>query len=287
MSIAYLNGNFIPMEEAKLPILDRGFLFADGVYEVIPVYNNKIFREEAYLKRLKTNLNTIYIDLHPALFPKIIKGLLQKNPFQLEQAIYLQVTRGVANVRSHEIPSIISPTVFGFCMLIPAQRKEVLRKGVAVITVEDIRWGRCDIKSINLLPNILMRQKAKEAGAEEALFVKEGFVFEGTSTNLFIVKNKIVMTPPLGRKVLGGITRELVIELAREHEIATMEKNITEEELSSADEVWLTSSTKGILPVTKIDTYPINNGLVGPLYLALRGYYEAYKNSLLQKPDVN
>jgi D-alanine transaminase len=269
-NIVYSDGKYIPLDEARISVLDRGFLFADGVYEVIPIYNGKPFCKQQHLDRLQKSLQGIYMQLPfnqqqwYGIFDNLIK---ENNATQGNYHIYLQVTRGVASSRGHAFPDDIKPTVFiavnKSTKVLPYQE---LCRGKAAITAQDIRWSCCHIKSISLLPNILLSQQAKRAGCEEAILIRDGYAIEGASSNLFIVKNNNLITPPLSSYILGGITREIVIELARKNEILCKEQQITESELANADEIWITSSTREIYPITRLDDRPVGDGKVGSIW---------------------
>lgn len=279
MSIVYLNGEYLPDTQACIPVLDRGFIFGDGVYEVIPVYQGKLFRLLPHLERLQNSLD----------------GIRLRNPYSAEQwrerltelvqqngggnlSLYLQVTRGVAR-RDHAIPEKVTPTVFCMCNPIQAISDEIRLHGVAAITVEDIRWQYCHIKAIALLPNILLRQQAIDTGAAEAILIRNGLVTEGAASNVFALIDDVLCTPPKGPQLLPGITRDLVVELAHTHDIPCEERNITTPELKAAAEIWLTSSTKEILPVVKLDEQPVGQGVPGTLWQQMIQYYQDYKQS--------
>jgi len=279
-SIAYLNGEFLPLSEARVSILDRGFQFADGVYEVIPVYAGSPFRLEAHLRRLARSLGEIRMDLPMAAeaFAEAVRELLRRNNAGDCQA-YIQVTRGEAP-RNHPFPEAVHPTVVMTCTPVTPVPGEWVRDGVSAITVEDIRWARCDIKSIALLPNVMMRQKAAEEGAFEALWVHEGLAVEGAASNLFAVFDGEALTPPDGPRVLPGITRDVVLELAADDDLPVRTGTITAEDLAAADEVWLTSSTKEVLPVTRLDGRQVVSGRPGPLYRTVLDAYRARIRSI-------
>lgn len=284
--IAYLNTQFLPLAEARISPMDRGFLFADGIYEVIPVYAGKLFRLEEHLDRLDYSLNEIH--LHSPLtrggWRNLLEELVAKNGSG-NMSVYLQVTRGVAEVREHAFPAkSIPPTLFAMCSPISKPKTEDIDHTVGgkAISVSDIRWLRCDIKSISLLPNILMRQKAVEAGALEAIFIRNGSATEGSASNLFIVKAGRLITPPKSHFILGGITRDLILELATLNGFPFVERAISEEELRSADEIWVSSSTREILPITELDGAPVANGEVGPIWKKFAALYVTYKASLFE-----
>ena len=273
--LVYLNGEYLPLGEAKVPVLDRGFLFGDGVYEVIPVYGGKAFRLDEHLRRLEQSLagigmsNPLSDAAWGAIFDRLIAGAE-------DQQIYLQITRGVASKRDHAIPAGIAPTVFVMC----APIAPIPLAGIKAITVTDIRWDRCNIKAITLLANVLLRQEAVEKGASEAILVRDGCVLEGAASNILIVKDGVIITPPKGDTILPGITRDLVLELAREQGIPTEERHISLGELRGADEIWMTSSTREILAVIELDGGPVSGGVPGPLWKTLQTAYQDYKQAL-------
>jgi len=283
MQIAYYNGNFLPLEEVKIPAMDRGFLFGDGVYEVIPVYAGKLFRLQQHIIRLRNSLAAIELTIAATdeQIKTILQNLVARNPVAAEQGLYIQITRGPAPVRDFPFPEIVNPTIFAYCMPVVIPPTATLAKGVSVITVKDIRWKHCNIKAITLLANILMRQKAKQVGAKEAILINDGEAVEGSSSNLFIVTNGVLVTPPLTNKILGGITRDLILELALANDIPLQERAIPASELMIADEIWLTSSTKEIWPVVELDGKIISNGQAGPLWTRMIEYYQNYKQTLI------
>ncbi len=278
----YLNGEYLPLDQACVPVLDRGFIFGDGVYEVIPVYDGKAFRLAHHLQRLKNSMQAVRI-ANPHSdeeWSAIINGVVAHNNGG-DQSVYLQITRGVAR-RDHRFPDDITPTVFVMSNLFEPVAREQLEQGVAAITLDDIRWQYCSIKSIALLPNILLRQQAVERGAAEAILLRNDEVTEGAASNVFIVKDGVIVTPPKTDCLLPGITRDLIVEQAREHGLAVREANIKQNELEAADEIWLTSSTKEILPVTHLNGQPIGNGRPGKMWHQMYELYQAYKQSLRQ-----
>lgn len=254
--IIYLNGSFIPLEEAKLSPFDRGFLFADGVYEAIRTYNGKLFRLEDHLSRLKRSLLSIEIEYNEVdQLDSIIYKLIEKNHFASENIfIYLQITRGSSLTRTHHFPDSTISTIFITTNEIK-DNDDKRNKGVKVITTEDLRWKRCDIKSISLLPAVLAKQKAHENSAEEAILVRDGVITEGTHTNFFAVRNNTVYTAPEGNFILSGITRKVVIELCNKLDIKVKEEFIKTDKLKSFDEYFITSTTKEITPVAQINDW--------------------------------
>lgn len=281
-STVYLNGVYLPLDEACVPVLDRGFIFGDGVYEVIPVYGGRAFRLEHHLQRLKNSMQAVRI-ANPHSdeeWSAIINHVVTRNNGG-DQSIYLQITRGVAR-RDHRFPDLTTPTVFVMSNLFEPVPKEQLEQGVAAITLDDIRWQYCSIKSIALLPNILLRQQAVEQGAAEAILLRNGEVTEGAASNVFVVKDNIIITPPKTDCLLPGITRDLVVEQANKHGMPVKETNIKQADLETADEIWLTSSTKEILPVTRLNDRAVGNGQPGNVWRHMYALYQAYKQTLRQ-----
>ena len=279
-STVYLNGEYLPLEQACVPVLDRGFIFGDGVYEVIPVYNRKVFRLEHHLQRLNNSMRAVRLNnpFTDAEWSEIINNVIDRNDGG-DQSIYLQITRGVAN-RDHRFPGDVAPTVFVMSNLFVMVPREQLEHGVSAITLDDIRWQYCSIKSIALLPNILLRQQAVEQGAAEAILIRDNEVTEGAASNVFIVKDGVIITPPKTDCLLPGITRDLVVEQAHEHDIPVKEIIIQQDDLLAADEIWLTRSTKEILPVTQLNGETVGSGKPGPVWEQMYGLYQEYKNNL-------
>lgn len=274
--IVYLNGSFLPVHEASISVMDRGFLFGDGVYEVIPVYGARAFRLEHHLQRLDLSLQGIRIanPLSHVQWTDILTALIRHNGGG-DQSLYLQVTRGVAPKRDHAFPRDVQPTVFA--MSTPLGEPGTVQRGVSAITVDDIRWKHCNIKAITLLPNVLMRQQALDAGAAEAILLRDGYATEGAASNLFIVRDGEVITPPKSNLLLPGITRDLAVELCHAHAIPCREAEISEVELRSADELWVTSSTREVVAVTQLDGTPVGGGRPGPLWQRISALYATYK----------
>ncbi len=278
MSLAYLNGEFLPLAAARVPVLDRGFLFGDGVYEVIPAYGGHPFRLDHHLERLAGSLAGIRMrpPLTAAEWQAIFRRLLQDHAGE-DRSIYLQVTRGVGERRDHGYDDRLVPTVFAMTSPIHPPDPALGKTGVRAITRHDIRWTRCDIKAITLLANLLLRQEALDAGAAEAILLRDGLATEGAASNLFVVREGVLLTPPKGPRLLPGITRDLVLELAVANDLPCREEDITESALRQADEIWITSSTREILPVTELDGVIVGDGRPGPLYHRLHGLYQDYK----------
>jgi len=269
----YLNGEYLPLAEAKVSVLDRGFLFGDGVYEVIPAYSGKLFCLEAHLARLNNSLSAIRLslDLDTEQWLSILEPLLVEGDAQY---IYLQVTRGVAEKRDHAFPEVCQPTVFAMCSPIVSFPGE---KGVQAMTLDDMRWELCHIKATTLLANILLRQQAVDEGCAEAILIKDGYATEGAASNVFAVIDDVLITPPKNNEILPGITRDVIIELAQANQIAIQEDVISLEALELASEIWLSSSTREILPVTRLDNKPVGDGQVGPVWQAMQALFQEYK----------
>lgn len=275
----YLNGEFLPPDQAKVSAFDRGFLFADGVYEVIPVYGGRLFRLPHHLQRLEMSLAAIGLSYQksPAEWLRIFERLVTDNG-PGDQSVYLQITRGPAP-RDHAFPAEVRPTVFAYAQTLQYPVTSQHNVGASAITVDDIRWRRCDIKAIALLPNVILRQEAQQRGATEAILVRDGYVTEGSASNIFIVHAGRLLTPPKGSFILPGITRDLILELARDHNIPCGEEPIDETELLAADEVFITSSTREITPVVRINEQTIGDGKPGPMHARLHTLYQEYKQA--------
>jgi D-alanine transaminase len=275
----YLNGEFLPLSEAKVSVLDRGFIFGDGIYEVIPVYGGRLFRLSHHLQRLDQSLASIHMEnpfSHPQ-WQQLLEELVERNGGG-EQSLYLQLTRGAAP-RDLSIPGDTTPTLFAMSSPVGKAEVATLRRGLRAITVKDIRWQRCDIKTISLLPNVLLRREADEAGVDEAIFVRDGEITEGSASNIFIVRNGIVTTPPKGRYLLPGITRDLVVELCGRLGVQCEVRPIDEQALFEADEIWLTSSSREIMPLIELNQQPLANAQPGPIWERVISHYQAYKQA--------
>ena len=281
----YLNGRFLPLAEAGISPLDRGFLYGDGVYEVIPVYSRRAFRIDEHVKRLQATLDGIKLanPLTADGWKEVIAKLIEAAPWD-DQSIYLQVTRGADDKRDHAFPPASVPsTAFAFASPLVTTPAEVRAKGVAAITVPDLRWSRCDLKVISLLANVLARQQAVEQGCAEALLIRDGLMKEGAASNIFIVKDGVLLAPPKTHLMLPGITYDVILELAATHRQPLVIREITETELRSADEVWMTSSTKEILAITMLDGEPVSTGKPGPLAGQMWQWYQDFKNTVMRK----
>ena len=281
----YLNGQFMPLEQAMVPVLDRGFIFGDGVYEVIPVYSRLPFRLDEHLRRLQHSLDSIKLaNPHTdAEWKQIIHDLIEKNEGE-DQYLYLQVTRGVAK-RDHAFPKVIKQTVFMMSSPLLHPDPALKTSGVTAITAVDNRWLRCDIKSISLLPNVLLRQLAVEAGTMEAVLLRDGFLIEGAASNIFVVKNGTLYAPPKNHLMLPGITYDVVIELARANGIPVEIGDVPEAAVRDADELLLTSSTREVLPITQLDGQPVGNGQPGPIFQRMDTLYQTHKATVMRRKN--
>ena len=275
----YLNGAFLPPAQARVSVFDRGFVFGDGVYEVIPVFGGRLFRLPHHLARLGNSLREIRMTnpLPAAEWQRVFERLVEIQGGG-ELSIYLQITRGVAP-RDHAFPPNLVPTVFAYATPLKYPPAEQVECGIAAITAPDIRWLRCDIKAIALLPNAMLRSQALDAGAAEAILLRDGFMTEGAASNIFVVRGGYLVTPPKGPLILPGVTRDLVLELARAHDVPCAEAAVSEAALRTAEEIWMTSSTKEILAVTRLDGKPIGSGKPGPLHARLLALYKEYKRA--------
>jgi len=272
--LVYLNGEMTPLSEAKIPVLDRGFIFGDGVYEVIPIYGRRMFRSDQHMARLFRSLDKIGIPNPHGLagWMALIQQVVDASPDD-DQMVYLQVTRGVAR-RAHAFPAEVTPTVFIMTNPLVLPSAEVRGKGVACVTMDDKRWLHCEIKSVSLLGNVLAAQYAAENQVTEAIQFRDGMLTEGSSSNVWIVKDGVLAGPPKDNLILEGIRYGLIQELCEGLGIPMQVRRISREEVFAADEVMISSATKEVLPVTRIDGQPVGNGAPGPIYAKL---YEAYQ----------
>ena len=281
----YLNGQFKPLAEAGVSPLDRGFLYGDGVYEVIPVYSRRPFRIDEHLTRLQATLDGIRIanPLTVDAWKSVIFKLIADAPWE-DQSVYLHVTRGADDKRDHAFPpASVPPTVFAFASPLVTPSAEQRTRGVSAITVADERWARCDLKVLSLLANVLARQAAVEHGCTEALLIRDSYLKEGAASNIFIVKDGVLLAPPKTRLMLPGITYDVILELAATHGQMVDVRELTEMELRHADEVWMTSSTKEILPITTLDGQPVGNGQPGPVAARMWQWYQDFKNHIMRQ----
>jgi D-alanine transaminase len=282
--IVYLNGQFMPLEEARIPVLDRGFIFGDGVYEVIPVYSRHPFRLPEHLRRLQHSLESIRLPnpLNDAEWTALMREIVSRNAGD-DQYIYLQVTRGVAR-RDHAFPKGVKPTIFMMTSPLVTPPAEQVKQGVIAVTTNDFRWLRCDVKSVSLLANCLLRQQAVDAGAVEVILFRDGYLTEGSASNVFAVSNGRLLAPPKNHLVLPGITYDVVLELAQANGVPCEIREVAETEVRHADEIWITSSTKEVLAVTQLDGKAVGKGVPGPLFRRVYELYQDYKRSVMRQP---
>jgi len=281
MGKVYLNGKYVDQAQAVLPITDRGLLFGDSVYEVIPAYAGIPFRAEQHLKRLQRSLDAIHLKnpLSPGQWEEILERLCSEKAGQ-DQSIYLQITRGSYEKRSHRIPEHVSPNVIAFSSPITERDPSIASEGIKAITLEDIRWKHCDLKTTNLLPNVLALAEATDKNADDAILIRHGEAKEGTSSNLFIIANSLLITPPDSDQLLPGVTRDLILELARESNIPFAQATINEQDLKDATEIWLTSSTREIAPVVELNGKPVGDGKPGAYWQHMDQLYQAAKQRI-------
>lgn len=280
MNQVFLNGEWVAPENAQISAFDRGFLFGDGIYEVIPVYNSHLFRFSEHLTRLKNNIDELklpnpYSDIE---WKALCQTLIDNNGGG-DLSIYLQLSRGSTGARAHALPaSSTPPTVFATCSTLPRVPDDVLSKGVKVTLLDDIRWQWCHIKSTSLLGNLMLADQATQAGATEALLLRGEQIVEGATSNVFAIKDGVVITPPKSNHLLPGITRDLVIELLQSNNIALQERDLNVSELSNLEELWICSSTREIYPVTSVDDKQIGDGAPGPIWQQCLKLFQQYKS---------
>jgi D-alanine transaminase len=284
--MVFLNGSFLPLEQAKVSVLDRGFIFGDGVYELIPVYSRAPFRMDGHLARLERSLAAVGIRNPYARerWREVILGLVERQPWQ-DQAVYLQVTRGVAR-RDHAFPEGAEPTVFAMSNPLVNPPAELVDKGAVAVSAVDNRWLRCDIKSISLIGNVLLRQVSAAAGAAETILFRDGMLTEASASNVFVVKNGLVLSPPKSNLILPGITYDVVVEIAAELKIPVEFRDVREAEVRAADELWVTSSSKEILAVVELDGRPVGDGKPGPVFRRAWQGYQEFKRRVMRKESV-
>ena len=280
-----LNNEWRPRDDATISIMDRGFLFGDSVYEVIPYYEGKPLHLDNHLQRLQESLAAIRCPLDHVptrdQFIQLIKQLLQKNEQTQDSAlIYIQITRGVESNRSHAIPDNPEPTCLMFLLPFNPPSIERLSQGVSAITMLDQRWSMCHIKTTSLLGNLMLMDQARQQHVNEGIFIRDGYVTESTSSNIFIVKNQTIMTPIANHHILNGITRRLIIDLAQQAGFDVQCQMITEHMLLQANEVWLTSASKEITPVISLNHQPVGNSRPGPIWQKMIKCYQQYRNQL-------
>jgi D-alanine transaminase len=280
--VVFLNGKFMPVEEARVPVLDRGFIFGDGVYELIPVYSRVPFRMDEHLARLERSLAAVRIrnPYSRAEWRDIILQLVAKQPFE-DQGIYFQVTRGVAK-RDHAFPKDAVPTVFVMSNPLVNPPRELVERGAAAVTAVDDRWHRCDIKSTSLLGNCLLRQVSADAGAVETILFRDGNLSEASASNVFVVKQGTILSPAKSNLILPGITYDVVAELAQGAGMPLQFRDVPEAEVRAADEIWLTSSSKEVLAVVTLDGKRVGDGRPGPLFRQMYGLYQEFKQKVMR-----
>lgn len=281
---AYLNGEYAPISELKISVLDRGFLFADAVYETIPVYQGRMYRAAEHFSRLSRSLQAIQLSeaIAPERWLEVCQELINRHYHNQDLSLYLQVTRGSSDKRGHTFPDKIEPSLFVMLSELGYQNREYLEFGVSAITMPDLRWSRCDIKSTNLLANVLAHQQAHSSGCQEAILIHDGHVTEGSCSNLFIISDGVMVTPPEGQHVLGGITRVQLLELAEKHKLPYVQREIPIAELQKAQEIWITSSSREIWPVVELDQQPVANGKPGPLWSQMLDWYRQQRRTIYE-----
>ena len=281
-TLCFLNGEYTALCDAKVSVLDRGFIFGDGVYEVIPVYSKQPFRMTEHLRRLQYSLDKVGIrNPHSeAEWAQLLAEIVSRNKGD-DQSVYLQVTRGVAK-RDHAFPKDIRPTVFMMSNPLVTPSAAAVDAGVACITAEDYRWLNCDIKSVSLLGNCMLRQRSAEVGATETILFRDGKLTEASSSNVFVVKDGVLLCPPKDHLILPGITYDVVVEIARSREFQLEVRAVSEAEVRSADEIWVTSSTKEVLAVTTLDGKPVGDGRPGMLFRRMHALYQEFKREQMR-----
>lgn len=275
MQTVYLNGNYLPLENATVSVEDRGFILGDGIYEVVQLFGSKPFRMDDHMVRFRNSAAAVRLPLIPEVeqLPAIIERLIKENGLTNE-SVYIQYTRGPAHPRTHAFPKEVYPTLLVMDLPFTPLSKQDWVNGTAATTEPDVRWMCCAVKTVMLLPNALAKQAAAEKGGYEAILVRDGFVTEGSSSNIFIAKDGELITYPLDGTILGGITRVVVLEIAERLSIKVREEKYTVEELYAADECFLTSTTHGPVPISSVDGKPIGTGKTGPLCARIVREYE-------------
>lgn len=289
--IAHFNGQLLPLDRVSISPLDRGFIFGDGVYEVIPVYEGHMLRGKEHFERLQRSMDEIRL-ANPHSVQEwlgLAQDLLAHHPGN--QSVYIQVTRGVPAKRDHALPTGLTPTVFMMCYPLASPSREQVENGVACVSARDFRWEKCQIKSTSLLGNVLARQISVDAGATETILLRDGpggtrFLTEASASNVFVVKDGVVAAPPRDHLILLGITYDLLVQLAGEGTVRLEVRQVTESELRSADEVWLTSSTKEVLAVTTLDGKPVGAGQPGPVFRRMHALFQDHKAALKRRGAV-
>ena len=284
--IAHFNGQLLPLERISISPLDRGFIFGDGVYEVIPVYAGVMLRGREHFERLQRSMNEIQL-ANPHTVDEwlaLTNDLLRHHPGN--QSVYIQVTRGAPPKRDHVLPKGLTPTVFLMCYPLATPPQEQVDNGVACVTSRDFRWEKCHIKSTSLLGNVLARQISADVGASETILLRDGYLTEASASNVFVVKNGVVAAPPQDNLILLGITYDLLVRLAAQGTLKLGIRPVSEAELRGADEVWLSSSTKEVLAVTTLDAKPVGTGKPGPIFRRMHALFQEYKAQVRAKGAV-
>lgn len=280
--MVFLNGKFMPIEEAKVPVLDRGFIFGDGVYELVPVYSRVPFRLDEHLARLERSLELVRIrnPYTRAEWRDILLEVIRKQPFE-DQGVYFQVTRGVAK-RDHAFPKDAVPTVFVMANPLVTPPKELVERGAAAVSAADDRWLHCDIKSISLIGNCLLRQVSADAGATETILFRDGRLTEASASNVFVVRRGVILSPPKSNLILPGITYDVIFELAQAAALPFEYRDVSRDEVFSADELWVTSSSKEVLAVVTLDGKPVGDGRPGPVFRKMHALYQDFKQKVMR-----
>ena len=280
--MVFLNGKFVPIDEARVSVLDRGFIFGDGVYELVPVYSRVPFRLDEHLARLERSLAEARIrNPHSrAQWRKVIYQLIDAQPFD-DQGVYFQVTRGVAK-RDHAFPKNAEPTVFMMSNPLVNPPQPQVEGGAAAVSAQDNRWLRCDIKSISLIGNVLLRQLSAEADAAETILFRDGRLTEASASNVFIVARGLILSPPKSSLILPGITYDVVAELARANAMPLELREVAEAEVRAADEIWVTSSSKEVLAIVSLDGRKVGEGRPGPVFRRMYALYQEFKQKVMR-----
>ncbi len=284
MITAYIDGAFLPLAEARVSPMDRGFLFGDGAYEVIPVYSRRAFRLDEHVARLGNTLAAMRLaNPHGAdEWKAIILEIVARNPWD-DQSVYLQVTRGADTRRNHAFPGPeVKPTVFLMSEPLVTPSAEQLATGIAAVSAADIRWLRCDLKTVSMLANCLLRQHAIDHGCMETVLFRDSFLTEGAASSIFVCKDGVLLVPPKSHLMLPGVTYDVVLELARSHGMKHEVREVLEAEVRSADELWMTSSTKEVLPITSLDGRAVGDGKPGPMGRQMYAWYQDFKNTVMR-----
>jgi len=280
--MVFLNGEILPIEQAKIPVLDRGFIFGDGIYELVPVYSRVPFRLDEHLNRLERSLREVRIrnPYSRAEWRDVIQRLIAAQPFE-DQGLYFQVTRGVAK-RDHAFPQGVEPTVFAMANPLVTPPAALVERGAAARSAVDFRWQRCDVKSISLIGNCLLRQLSADVGEAETILFRDGLLTEASASNVFIVKAGVIQAPPKSNLILPGITYDVVVELARDAGLPLELRDIPEADVRSADELWVTSSSKEILAIVSLDGRPVGDGKPGPVFRRMHALYQEFKRTVMR-----